>query len=69
VDFGLSINPRGLGVMRKEALLDGRIQRRRFMALVTMVVMVLIGFLVKGFIGRGRKEVKQFIFIIWDVHI
>jgi hypothetical protein len=30
VNFGLSIDPWGLGVMRNEMLLDGRIQRGRF---------------------------------------
>jgi hypothetical protein len=55
--FGLSIDPRGLGVMRNETFLDVRIKRGRFNGFGDYVGNVVNRVFGRRFISGGRKEI------------
>jgi hypothetical protein len=66
--FRLTIDPRGLGVVRNQTLLDLRINEGRFDSFGNHVGDAVNRVFGLQFIGRGRKEAKKFGVIVGSVH-
>jgi len=62
--FGLFIDPRGLGIMRKETLLEVRIKGGRFDGFGDQVGNGANRDFSEGFVRGRRNKVKEFSFII-----
>jgi hypothetical protein len=68
MNFRLSIDPRGLGVVRNKMLLDVRVEGGGFNSFGDQACNGVNRFFGKRFVSEGREEVKKFGIIVDGVH-